>query len=149
MTNFIGEHKIKRIEEYIPTKYNDIVEGNIIYFKYNKSVHNSNPHVLVVNKQWNHKLHGLVIDYMSLLELHKLRDFIISEAEEVEPNTKDTLAASIYELNRSSQTPLTFYDTRLKPYLKQYFKDRSIYRTYEITEIGNLQLVKYNFGKLI
>jgi len=146
--SYINEHKIKRIEGYKPIQHADVKIGNIIFFNYNASHNNKNPHVLVLNNFWKNKLHGLIIDYMSILQLSKLRDFIIEEAEEVDPGTEDNLDRSLQELSKnSSQTPNVFYDVRLKQYLKKYFPSTSVYRTYEIIGMSNMKLVIYNFSK--
>ncbi len=147
MISYISEHKIKRIVKYNQINLINVKIGNIIYFNYNKATHNKNPHVLVLNTNWKRKLHGLVIDYMTLLNLAELRDFIIEEAEEVVANTPDSLDISLRALSSSSQTPSVFYTIRLKQYLKKYFPKTSIYRIYDLTGIHNIKLVIYNFNR--
>lgn len=147
MTNHIFEHKQKRIDGYISIKKSDLKIGQIIWFKYPPSKNNNNPHVLVLNTNFNGLLHGLVIDYMSLLELEKLKNYIIQEAEEVNVNTPNTIQDSLYILSKVAQTPLTFYESRLKKYLVSFFSNTSIYRTYKLKHITNIYLVIYNFNK--
>jgi len=147
MTNHIYEHKQKRIERYITIGQADLRIGQIVWFKYPPSSNNNNPHVLILNTNWNNLLHGLVIDYMSLYELEKLKNYIIQEAEEVEPNTPDILTESLFVLSKEAQTPVTFYETRLKKYLQTFFPTESVYRTYKRQHITDIQLAIYNFNK--
>jgi len=147
MISYINEHKTRRIVGYKQINLIEIKIGNIIHFKYNKAQNNKNPHVLVLNPRWKEKLHGLVIDYMTLLDLNKLRDFIISEAEEVDTDTPDSLDLSLQALSTTSQTPSVFYEVRLKSYLKNYFSKVSVYRTYDISGMGNIKLVRYDFNR--
>lgn len=147
MTNYIFEHKQKRIDGYISIRQSDLKIGQIVWFKYPPSKNNNNPHVLVLNTNFNGLLHGLVIDYMSLLELEKLRNYIIQEAEEVDVNTPNTIQDSLYVLSKVAQTPLTFYESRLKKYLVSFFSHTSIYRTYKLKNITDIRLVIYNFNK--
>jgi len=147
VTNHIFEHKQKRIDGYIAIGQPDLKIGQIIWFKYPPSKNNNNPHVLVLNANFNGLLHGLVVDYMSLLELEKLRDYILQEAEEVDANTPNTIQDSLYTLSKAAQTPLTFYESRLKKYLVSFFLNTSIYRTYKLNDITDIQLTLYNFNK--
>lgn len=149
MNSYIAEHKQKRIERYLPTSISNLVPGNIVQFDYMLSENNKHPHVLVLNPRYNSLLHGLVIDYMTLRQLDNLKSYIISEAEEVNPGTPDLLIDSLGVLSKLSQTPLTFYESRLKPYLRKYFSNNNIYRTYRLQNISNLKLVIYNFSKTI
>ena len=146
MTNHIFEHKEKRIDGYIPIGQPDLRIGQIVWFQY-PSTNNNNPHVLILNTNFNGLLHGLVIDYMSLLDLERLKDYIIQEAEEVDPNTPDTIMESLKALSKLAETPQTFYESRLKKYLVSFFSNTSIYRTYKLQQISNIKLVIYNFYK--
>ena len=109
MTNHIFEHKEKRIDGYIPIGQPDLRIGQIVWFQY-PSTNNNNPHVLILNTNFNGLLHGLVIDYMSLLDLERLKDYIIQEAEEVDPNTPDTIMESLKALSKLAETSQTFYE---------------------------------------
>jgi len=147
MNSYINEHKLKRIVGYTQTNLIEIKIGNIINFNYDKATHNKNPYILVLNPRWKNKLHGLIIDYMTLMDLDKLRDFIIEEAEEIKPDTVDNLDVSLQTLSTVSQTPNVFYNVRLKDYLKKYFSKGSVYRIYDVEHVSNIKLVKYNFNK--
>jgi len=147
MTNHIFEHKEKRIDGYIPIGQPDLKIGQIVWFKYPPSKNNNNPHVLILNSNFNGLLHGLVVDYMSLLELERLRNYIIQEAEEVDANTPNNMMESLYALSKAAETPLTFYEARLKKYLVSFFSNTSIYRTYKLQNITDIQLTIYNFYK--
>lgn len=147
MTNHIFEHKQKRITGYIPIKKSDLKIGQIVWFKYPPSKNNNNPHVMILNTNFNGLLHGLVIDYMSLLELEKLRNYIIQEAEEVNAQTPDNIIDSLYVLSKEAETPLTFYESRLKKHLSSVFLNKNVYRTYKLQYITDIKLVAYNFNK--
>ena len=147
MTNHIFEHKEKRIDGYIPIGQPDLKIGQIVWFKYPPSKNNNNPHVLILNSNFNGLLHGLVVDYMSLLELERLRNYIIQEAEEVDANTPNNMMESLHALSKAAETPLTFYEARLKKYLVSFFSNTSIYRTYKLQNITDIQLTIYNFYK--
>lgn len=145
MTTFINEHKSK-IKGYKVSKLTNVNMGNIIRFSY-PSENNKRPHVFILNTNYQGKLHGLVVDYISPIIFNKLKDFIITEVEEVEPGTPNDLVISLRELSKSSQTPMTFYDVRLKPFIKKYLDGINCYRTYDITKISNLNIVNYAFNK--
>jgi len=145
MNSFINEHRTK-IKGYTVSKFNYIKMGNVIRFSY-PSETNKYPHVFVLNPRYQGKLHGLVVDYINPRLFNKLKDFIISEAEEVEPGTPNDLVISLRELSKNSQTPMSFYDIRLKPFIKKYLNGINCYRTYDIVKIGNLNKVNYVFSK--
>lgn len=141
MKNYIHEHK-KNIIKKQNISVSRISIGQIITFRYSESANNKNPTVLVLNNNHNNMLHGLVIDYMEIKQLNYLKDYVLREVKEVDPDSNVGFQVSLRKL--SIDNPNTFYDNKLKYFLKNNIKT-NIYRTYDLNKIVNTKLVRYKF----
>jgi len=141
VVDYITEHRRHISKKNNITKAN-IVIGNVITFDYNKSETNKNPMVLVLNENFHGILHGLVINYMTPLEFSKFRKYILTEVKEVDQDNKLGLEPSIRKL--SIENPSSFYDARLKYFLKRNIS-QSVYRTYKLVDMKNIKIVIYKF----
>lgn len=156
-TNYINSHIEKRIIGYFPIQRRSLRIGQIVNFYYPNAPNNKHPFVIVLNPNFQNKLHGMLLNYMPLRAVDRFRRFIIEEAKEVtedEPRgtglfgwgRTDRFVSALKKLSSESQTPESFYRIRLKEYLTNVLIT-NVYRTYKYDEIKNLRLVAYRFGK--
>ena len=127
------ENKRYRFQQKISKA--DLLPGMIIMCKYSgKNVHDRNPMILVLNKNYLGKLHGINLNYCTYNEIIKIGKVV---NEKIHPN-KIKLKQK-YRIT----SPYGFYHTQLKPVLKGLGK--SVYRTYFYKIIKDPKLLDYKF----
>lgn len=142
MRKYTEQHKHKILSK-TNTILDRLLPGHVITFEYPDSEKNKRPIVLVLNPNEKNLLHGLVFDYMTPKQVTDFGKYLLREIKEIEPDELNTnVQTSLYKL--SIDNPISFYNFRLKPYLEKRFK-QSIYRTYNIKNISNIKVIKYNF----
>ena len=119
-----------------------IESGSIVRFNYKgKNVTNSRPIVLVLNPDWDGKLHGLALEPMSENMLNDLYKIV-----------KETLGDKIEKITRLRfgrgkariTDPQQFYSSKLKPLMPTQSKE-SPYRTYLRSGVTNVRMIDYRF----
>jgi len=147
MKTFINEYKSK-IQGYTPSSAHKLHPGNIIRFSY-PSETNKFPHVFVLNEFYQSKLHGLVLDYINPNIFNKFIQYILnsvlSEVKSVDKISNYRVEDLMQSLIGTSQSPITFYNIRLKPFMSKYLSNINCYRQYDIVKMNNVQLVNYMF----
>ena len=137
MKTFENIHR-NNIKDIKTIRYDDVKIGDVIIFSYKKSLTNKRPLLLVLNPKEENLLHGLVIDYMSLDSLKKLKKYILNNKK----NSVVNFNSILYEI--SNKNPAIFYKTKLKKFLEEFIVE-SPYRTYNINEITNLKIANYDW----
>lgn len=127
------ENKRYRFQQKI-SKTN-LLPGMIVMCKYSgKSVHDRNPMILVLNKNYLGKLHGINLNYCTYKEIIEIGKVV---NERIHPSK-----IKLKQKYRMT-SPYGFYHTQLKPMLKGLGK--SIYRTYFYKTIKDPKLLDYKF----
>ncbi|HPM21229.1 MAG TPA: hypothetical protein PLY35_08265 [Thermotogota bacterium] len=151
MTSYITQYKKTLIEGYTNITYNKVKVGDVIKVTYPKSENNTDPHLIVLNKKYNDNLHALVLDYLAPIELKYLKQWTINEYNEYAVkdmiNENIDVTAALNTLTLSVGDPKTFYETRLKNFLKTKVASNP-YRTYYIKGLFNYKLVNFNWNKV-
>lgn len=113
----------------------DIRPGMIITFDYTGiSVTDPHPLVLVLNKRYLRKLHGINLNYCNYPQIIQIAKIVNDKISKKQLKLKQR-----YNII----SPYGFYHTSIKPYLNRLTK--SIYRTYTIRGIKNQKLIDYKF----
>lgn len=129
------QNKRFRFQQRINKK--DLQPGMIITFSYKgNEVHDPNPFVLVLNKQWLGKLHGVNLNYCNTGEINRISE-IVSE--------KIDMKQEKLGLKYNITNPYGFYHTSIKGAIAKFGK--SVYRTYFLSGISQPKLLDFKFQK--
>jgi len=136
-------HERNIIKESV-ANWQKIEAGQIVRFNYKgEYARVKRPLVLVLNPNWQGKIHAVSLDVIDDKTLLKLYNIV-----------KETTAAKLQQLIKlrlpllkaDIKFPQKFYETRLKPFIKTNFsQDESPYRTYIRHNVTNLKLIDYRF----
>ncbi len=111
--------------------------GMIVTFSYKgKEVHDPNPLVLVLNKRWLGKLHGINLNYCDLKQINRIAEVVNRKVYKIQEKLG---------LRYKIMNPYGFYHTGIKPLIKKFGK--SVYRTYFISGISQVKLIDFKFQK--
>ena len=125
----------KKIKFQQKVNKQDIRPGMIISFDY-KGVEVNDPHplVLVLNKRYLRKLHGINLNYCTYAQILKIAKVVNQKISKKQLKLKQ---------RHEIISPYGFYHSNLKPVLRNLGK--SVYRTYTIRGIKSQKLVDYKF----
>ena len=140
--DFMSQYR-RRITRGDKVSLKTLLPGDIVTFHYiGKDVHTPRPIVVVLNSNWEGKLHGLALRHIPVMALNhlfkviakhdKAKQFILRNLK-----TMVKLPIDIYD-------PQEFYKQRIKPFMSR-MTSASPYRTYTIGGISNARLVKYYY----
>lgn len=144
MRNFLNEHRKNIISEKIGKKA-DLESGHIVMFNYSgKNVKTKRPLVLVLNPNYNGKLHGLKLDAIPEDVLQKLYSIV---RETKLDRFRKLIKLRLPLLSSDIQNPKKFYETKIKSFLNRHLprREQTPYRTYDSSEITSLRIVDYRF----
>jgi len=146
MRNYLTEHK-KNIISEVTSKISQIEPGHIITFNYKgKNVHTPKPLVLCLNSNWEGKLHGINIEYISEDVLNKLADMTkVSFAEKISKKLRLRIISKL-AIKTTIASPYNFYHQKLKQFLNKELASTGIcYRQYTRTGISNMRVIDYRW----
>ena len=138
--DYTSQHKGNILSETATGFYN-ISSGSIIRFSYKgKTVSNPRPLVLVLNPDYENKLHGIALDTLSESMLNDLADIVRETlADKIERATRIRIKTNRIRIDG----PASFYQTKIKPLLTRQ-KDNP-YRTYDRSGITSVRTIDYRF----
>ncbi len=129
------ENKIYRFQQ--PISKNDLQPGMIITFSYKGiEVHDPHPLVLVLNKKWLGKLHGINLNYCNYSQINAIAKVVNRKVYKIQ----EKLGLRYRIVN-----PYGFYHTGIKPVIRGF--GRSVYRTYFVSGISQVKLLDFKFQK--
>ena len=118
--------------------------GDIVRFTYRgKQHHDDNPLVLILNRDWYGKTHGVALRYLSVRQIQKLAALVMKR------RSIYTMFKNVFNLkpdqNITMQNPRSFYYQKLKPFIRS--TKTNIYRTYFYSGISNVVHYSFKFQK--
>lgn len=126
--------KITHRENVVLTR---LVIGDFITFNY-PFRNTKRPIVLVLNKNHEQMLHGLVINYIPEVKLKKMVDKLTPKT--IKPNS--FMRKFVTKLLLESKAQKAFYNIRIKPELKLLnLVEGSPYRTYMLKDMTNVKRI--------
>ena len=116
---------------------NRLIIGDFIIFDYPHR-NTKRPIVMVLNKNYEKLLHGILINYIPLAKLIQMIDLLTPKT--IKPNS--FLRKFVTKLLTESKAQKSFYAVKVKPTLKKIqIPEGSPYRTYTLTEMRNIRKV--------
>ena len=137
MANYYSTHLTRTSDPKIITS-NKLERGMVVKMRYKKDDSDKNYMILVLQPDWEGKLHGLSLNNITpqkTLEIAKNYDEVLAESTKVRK-----LDLAKVSIDKSSQQ---FYTSEIK-------SDKRLkvgYRTFNLDKIKSLIVVNYNWGK--
>jgi len=121
----------KYIQRYYSHTKSRIKKGNILRIRYKNAPHNDNPHLFVLNPNYEGKMHALVIDYIQPVTFISL---LYNLGIKYEPNPSRDI---VYTARRvmDSQDPYSMYHDTIKSFIRRRVP---LYRTYFFNKISGV-----------
>jgi len=146
--NWSAWHERNIIRESV-ANWSKLTPGQIVRFNYSgEHATRKRPLVLVLNPNYDGKLHGIILDYISDDLLVKLRDLVHETTQE---KARKLIGLRLPLLKADIKDPQRFYERRLRPFIRSHFKQTrgehplTPYRTYIRKNIRNLRVIDYRF----
>ena len=137
--DYTSSHKRNILSEDVAVFYR-ISSGSIIRFNYKgENVTTPRPLVLVLNPDFDNKLHGLTLEVLSeksLEQLYRIVRETISEKLQKTVGMQNTKSIRI-------GNPSQYYTSKIKPFLAK--QNENAYRTYNRNGITNVKTIDYRF----
>jgi len=143
MINYQEQHNKKILSESSTSKGN-LRSGDIVRFNYyGKDAHEPRPLVLVLNPNWQGKLHGLALRVISEGKLLELKKIV---AETIDMKVQRLIKVRLPKLKTDISNPYKFYHNRLKSYLNTL--NENPYRQYITGNISHITRIDYRFQEV-
>lgn len=131
--NFINFYKSFVFKKYKSISLNKIKIGDLISINYPTSEHNKNPHIFVLNPNFDGLLHGLVIDYINYYVFKQIYFNLFGKVKKMNLNLENKMFINT--------TAKTLYEGAIKNNIKRFNLDA--YRTYKINNIRNPKIISF------
>lgn len=146
--NYMPQHS-KNFISQVSGNIRSLKPGHIVKFKY-KSKYDPDykahqyPTVLILNTNYQGKLHGLALRFLSVIQLKQLKNTISTTLIQ---KAKKVITPSKYKRLDVIDNPYIFYHNKLKGFLKSL--NDNIYRTYFLSNIHSVKIINYKFREEI
>jgi len=139
-TNYTLAHMRNTLHKQ-PITRNKLMPGDVVTFYYRgKYSTHPRPMVLILNKRYKGKTHGLALRHISERQLSKLMLIVLRSTHRIELMGSNDLP---YKIPIEKRNPRAFYYSKVKPFMKGV--KTNPYRTYVFNSLRMPLLCDYKF----